>query len=87
MNLLYFMVKLGDKIYVIFSLCSSSNQSKDDFEGYWYNFGLTLDAFSSTIPVLLVTISGFNAKSNIWHTSDTTTFEDSKIEVMSSQFG
>ena len=82
-----FVIKLGDKICNFVSLYRSPNQSEDDFENFCNNFELTLDAVSAANPFLIVAIDDFNAKSSNWYTGDTTTFEDSKIEVITSQFG
>ena len=84
---LTFVIKLGDKICNFVSLYRSPNQSEDDFENFCKNFELTLDAVSAANPFLIVAIGDFNAKSNNWYIGDTTTFEDSKIEVITSQFG
>ena len=69
------------------SLYRSPNQSEDDFENFCNNFELTLDAVSATNPFLIVAIGDFNAKSSNSYTGDTTTFEGSKIEAITSQFG
>ena len=82
-----FVIKLGDKIGNLASLYRSPNQTEDDFENFCNNFELTLDAFSATNPFLTVAIGDFNAKSSNWYTGDTTTFEGSKIEAITSQFG
>ena len=82
-----FVIKLGDKICNFVSSYRSPNQSEDDFENFCNNFELTLDAVSATNPFLIFTIGDFNAKSSNWYTGDTTTFEGSKIEAITSQFG
>ena len=82
-----FVIKLGDKICKFVSLYRSPNQSEDDFENFCNNFVLTLDAVSATNPFLIVAIGDFNAKSSNYYTGDTTTFEGSKIEAITSQFG
>ena len=66
------------------SLCRSPNQSEDDFENFCDNFKLTVDAISATNPFLIAAMGDL-----IWHwyTGDTTTFEGSKIETITSQFG
>ena len=79
-----FVTKLGDKI-CNFGFYRSPNQSKDDFENFCDNFELTLDALLATNPFLIVAIGYFNANSNNWYTGDTTTFEGSKIEAITSQ--
>ena len=65
----------------------SPNQSKDDFENFCNNFELTLDIVSETNPLLIVAICDFSAKSSNWYTGDTSTFQSSKIEAITSQFG
>ena len=82
-----FVIKIGDKICNFVSLFRSPNQSEDDFENFCNNFELTLNAVSATNPFLIVAIGDFNVKSSDWYTGDTTTFEGSKIEAITSQFG
>ena len=41
----------------------------------------------ATNPLLIVAIVDFSAKSSNWYTGDTTTFEGSEIEAITSQFG
>ena len=79
-----FVRKLGDKI-CNFGFYRSPNQSKDDFENFCDNFELTLDALLATNPFLIVAIGYFNGNSNNWYTGDTTTFEGSNIEAITSQ--
>ena len=66
---------------------SEDDQSEDDFENFCNNFELTLDAVSATNPFLIVAIGDFSTKSSNWYTDGTNTFEDSKIEAITSQFG
>ena len=81
------MIKLGDKTSNFVSLYWSPNQSGDDFENFCNNFELTLETVLATNPFLIVAIDDFNAKSSNWYTGDVTTFEGSKIEAITSQFG
>ena len=46
-----------------------------------------MDAVSATNPFLIVATGDFKARSSNWYTGDTTTFEGSKIEAITSQFG
>ena len=73
--------------FATFFLCRSPNQSEDDFENFCNNFQLTLDAVLANNPFLIAVIGDFNAKSSNWYTGDTTTFEGSKTEAITSQFG
>ena len=65
----------------------SPNQPEDDFESFYNNFELTLDVVFATNLVLIIAICDFNAKSSNQYTDDTTTFEGSKIQAITSQFG
>ena len=72
----------------------SLNQSKDDFEKFCNKFELTVDALLATNSFLIVAIGGFNATgilatgiSSNWYIGDTITFEGSKIDIITSQFG
>ena len=82
-----FVIKLGDKICNFVSWYRSPNQFEDDFENFYNNFELTLDIVSATNLFSIVAIGDFNAKSSNWYTSDITSFEGSKIEAITSQFG
>ena len=57
-----FAIKLEDKICNFVSLYRSPNQSEDDFENFYDNFELTLDAVLPTNPFLIHSIGDFNAK-------------------------
>ena len=46
-----------------------------------------MDAVLANNPFLIAVNGDFNAKSSNWYTGDTTTFEGSKIEAITSQFG
>ena len=74
------MIKLGDKICNFASLYRSPSQSEDDFENFCNNFELTLDAVSATNPILIIAIGN-------WYHGDTNTFEGSKSDTITSQFG
>ena len=47
---------------------------------------MNLDALSANNPFLEVMIVHFNAKSSNWYLNDVTSFEDSQIEFLASQF-
>ena len=81
-----FEIKLGDKMFNFFSLRRSPNQSKNEFQNFFEKFELTLDLMLTNNPFFALAICDFNAKSNNWYISDTTTFEGSKTEPVTSQF-
>ena len=62
------------------------NQSHDVFEKFADNFELNLDKITNKNPYLTVILGDFNAKSSNWYKHDTTTYECSKIDAITSQF-
>ena len=73
--------------YVISLRYRSPNQSEDDFESFINNFELNLDSVMVNNPLLTVVLGGFNAKTSLWYNNDITTYEDSKIDGLTSQSG
>ena len=51
------------------------------------NFELNLDKIANKNPYLIVILGDVNAKSSNWHKNDTTTYEGSKINAITSHFG
>ena len=68
-------------------LYRSPSQSQDDFETFLKNFERNLDRILANNPFLTVVFGDFNIKSNLWCKSDKTSYESSKIEGITSQFG
>ena len=81
-----FELRIGDKTCNFVVLCRSPSQSQDVFESFCENFERTLDNLAQNNPFLLVAIGDFNAKSTNWCANDQTSFEDNKIEYITSQF-
>ena len=69
------------------SLYRSPSQSPDVFEKFTDNFELNLDKIANKNPYLIVILGDFNAKSSNWYKHDTTIYEGSKINAITSQFG
>ena len=82
-----FEINLGEKICNFIVLYRSPSQSQDDFETFLKNFELNLDTISANNPFLTVVLGDFDVKSNLWCKSDKTSYEGSKIEGITSQFG
>ena len=82
-----FEIKIKDKICNFITLYRSPNQCQDDFESFINNFELNLDSIMTNHPFLTVTLGDFNAKSSLWYNNDITTYEGSKIDGVTSQFG
>ena len=82
-----FEISFGGKLCNFISLYRSPSQSLDVFEKFADNFELNLDKVTNKNPYLIVILGDFNAKSSNWYKHDTTTYEGSKIDAITSQFG
>ena len=82
-----FEIMIGGKLCRFVSLYCSPNQSQDDFESFANNFELNIDAVTVNNPFLTVFLGDFNIESNLWFKGDKTSYEGSKIDAISSQFG
>ena len=82
-----FEIKIKDKLCNFISLYRSPNQSQDDFESFINNLEYNLDSVMVNNPYLTVILGDFNAKSSLWCNNDITTYEGSKIDGVTSQFG
>ena len=51
------------------------------------NFELNIDAVTANNPFLTVVLGDFKIKSNLWFKGDKTSYEGSKIDATTSQFG
>ena len=78
---------LGGKLCRFVSLYPTPNKSQDDFESFANNFELNIDAVTANNPFLTVALVDFNIKSNLWFKGDKTSYEGSKIDAITSQFG
>ena len=79
-----FEISFAGKVCNFISLYRSPNQSHDIFETFFDNFELNVDTIANKNPYLIVILGDFNAKSSNWYK---TTYEGSKIEAITSQFG
>ena len=82
-----FEISFGGKICNFISLYRSPSQSSDTFEDFADNLELNLDKISNKSPYLLVVLGDFDVKSSNWYKHDKTTYEGSKIDAITSQFG
>ena len=85
--MLNFSKKSREKLCNFIVLYRSPSQSQGDFETFLKNFVLNLDTILTNNPFLTVVLADFNVKSNLWCKSDETSYESSKIEGTTSQFG
>ena len=80
-------MKIGEKLCNFIALYRSPSQSQEDFETFLKNFGQNLDTILANNPFLTVVLSDINVKSNLWCKGDKTSYEGSKIEGITFQFG
>ena len=78
---------IGGNLFRFVSLYRWPHQSQDDFESFANNFELNIYAVTSNNPFLTVILGDFNIKSNLWFKGDETSYEGSKIDAITSQFG
>ena len=78
---------IGGKLCSFVSLYCSPNQSQDDFESFANNLELNIDAVTANNPFLTAVLGDFNIKSNLWFKGDKTSYEGSKLDAITSQFG
>ena len=69
------------------SLYRSPSQNKDNFETFLENLELNFDHMTEKKPSMMVVLGDFNAVSKSWYTNDSTNFEGSKIDYLTSSFG
>ena len=65
----------------------SPSQSSEEFDTFLSNFRLLLDYITNSNPFVSIIIGDFNARSNNWCSSDKTTYEGKKLELLTSQCG
>ena len=82
-----FEISFAGKVCNFKSLYRSPSQPHDVFKTFAENLELNLDAIAKKNRYLIVIFGDFNAKSLNWCKHDKTTYEGSKIEAITSQFG
>ena len=82
-----FKISIGNKVCRFIHLYRSPGQTQDKFQTFKSNLKLNLDALLCGNPFLTVMIGDFNAKSKHWCSIDTTSFEGSELDFLTSQFG
>ena len=82
---LIFEILIGGKSCNFISLYRSPSQSSDSFEEFADNLQLSLDKISNQNPFLNL-INPISKSSN-WYKHDQTTYEGSKMDAVTSQFG
>ena len=77
-----FELRIGGKCCKIIYLYRSPSQTHDEFGTFLKNFELTLDKIHENNPLMNVVLRDFNAKSNNWCETGTTSLEGSKIDTI-----
>ena len=77
-----FELRIGGKCCKIIYLYRSPSQTHDEFGTFLKNFELTLDKIHENNPLMNVVLCDFNAKSNNWCETGTTSLEGSKIDTI-----
>ena len=80
-------IKIADKICNFMSLYRFPSQSKDEFESFADNLELNLDSVVHKNPYLIVVLGDFNAQTKGWYPLVKTTYEGTRIDGITSQFG
>ena len=65
----------------------SLSQCRDEFEYFADKFELDLDSDAPRNPYLIVVLVDFNAQTNGWYSLGKTTYERTRIDGITSQFG
>ena len=78
---------IDGKSYNFISFYRSPSQSSDSFEEFADNLQLSLDKISNQNPFLTAVLDDFNTKFLTWCKHNKTTYEGSKIDGVTSQFG
>ena len=85
--MLIFEILISGKSCNFISLYRSPSQSSDSFEEFAVNLQLSSDKYSNQKQFLTVVPGDFSTKSSNWYKHDQTTYEGSKIDGVTSQFG
>ena len=84
---LIFELLIGGKSCNLISLYRSPSQSSGSFKEFEDNLQLSLDKISNQNPFVTVVLGDFHTEFSIWYKHDKTTYEGSKIDAITSQFG
>ena len=82
-----FRISFAGEICNFISLCCAPSQSHGFFGTFADNLELNLGTIGNKNHYLIVILGDFNDKSSNWYKHDKTTYEGSKIDPITSQFG
>ena len=82
-----FEIRIGGKLCSFLCLYRSPSQTRDIFETFADNFELILDSVINKNPFLIIALGDFNTKTTNWYKNDINSYENLKIDTITSQFG
>ena len=82
-----YKIRIGGKLCSFLCLYRPLSQTRDIFETFADNFELTLDSIINNNPFLIVALGNFNAKTTNWYKNDINSYDGSKNDTITSQFG
>ena len=82
-----FQILLANKLCNFISLYRSPSQPTDIFDQFADNLKLTLDEVANHNSFLIVVLGDINIKSENNYKHDKTSYEEAKIDALTSQFG
>ena len=81
-----FEIRIGGKFCSFLYFYRSPCQTRDFFEAF-DDFELILDSIINKNPFFIVAIGNFNAKTTNWYKNDINSYDGSKNDTITSQFG
>ena len=82
-----FEKKVAGKTFNFIPLYRSPSQSKDEFESFADRLVFNLDSIALRNPYLIVVLGDFNAQTKGWYPLGKTTYEGTRIDGITFQFG
>ena len=79
-------MRIADKVCIFISRYRSTNQSIEEFVAFSDNLKLNLDEVAKKQLFLIVTLVDLNAELSKCYENDSTSYEDNKIDDITSQF-
>ena len=77
---------IGDNLWCFIIIYRSPSQTQDDFENFMKNVELNLDKINLK-NLLTAALGDFNAKSQTWFKNDKTSYEGSKLDILTCSHG
>ena len=78
---------IGDNLCSFIILYRLPSQTHDDFETFMKNFELNRDEINLKNPFLTAALGDFNAKNQTWFKNDKTSYEGSKLDILTCSHG